>query len=121
MTNIDIYVTFIFLIKIGFVLMALIHVYLKFKGKESSNLDKKILYWKERFEFIFIATMSILLIYLFNPRLNKNIILDKETKLLLFIFGFVLLITAKWELFIRESPWFKLFRSLLKTTAYDYK
>lgn len=115
MANIDIYITFIFLIKIGFVLMALTHIYLKFKGKANSNLDKKIMYWKERFEFIFIATMSILLIYLFNPLLNKSIILDKETKLLLFIFGFVLLITARWGLFFKETPWFKLLQSLFSS------
>ena len=88
--------------------MALLHVYLKFKGKEQSNLDKKILYWKERFEFIFIALMSILLIYIFNPRTNNSILIDKETKLLLFLFGFVLLITAKWEIFIKESPLMKM-------------
>ena len=108
MKNYNIYVTFIFLIKIGFILMALLHVYLKFKGKEQSNLDKKILYWKERFEFIFIALMSILLIYIFNPRTNNSILIDKETKLLLFLFGFVLLITAKWEIFIKESPLMKM-------------
>lgn len=108
MKNYNIYVTFIFLIKIGFILMALLHVYLKFKGKEQSALDKKILYWKERFEFIFIALMSALLIYIFNPRTNNSILIDKETKLLLFLFGFVLLITAKWDIFIKESPLLKI-------------
>jgi hypothetical protein len=88
--------------------MALLHVYLKFKGKERSDLDKKILYWKERFEFIFIALMSALLIYIFNPRTNNSILIDKETKLLLFLFGFVLLITAKWDIFIKESPLLKI-------------
>lgn len=108
MKNYNIYVTFIFLIKVGFILMALLHIYLKFKGKEQSDLDKKILYWKERFEFIFIALMSILLIYLFNPRVDRNTLIDKETKLLLFLFGFILLITAKWDVFIKESPVFKM-------------
>jgi hypothetical protein len=104
MNKYDIYVTFIFLIKIGFILMAISHIYLKTKGKADSDLDKKILYWKERFEFIFIAAMAILLIYLFNPRSVKNIIIDKETKILLYLFGFILLITAKWDLFFKESP-----------------
>jgi len=101
------YVTFIFLIKIGFIIMAVTHVYLKAKGEEKSDLDKKILYWKERFEFIFIALMSILLIYVFNPRTDRTILVDKETKILLYLFGFILLITAKWDLFIKESPLFK--------------
>lgn len=90
--------------------MAVSHIYLKLKGKENSDLDKTILYWKERFEFIFIATMAILLIYLFNPRTDKSILIDKETKILLYLFGFVLLITAKWDIFIKESPLMKRFQ-----------
>ncbi len=101
------YITFIFLIKVGFILMALTHIYLKAKGEEKSSLDKKILYWKERFEFIFITFMSILLIYLFNPRVDKSILIDKETKILLYLFGFILLITAKWGVFLKESPLMK--------------
>ena len=93
------YITFIFLIKIGFIIMSITHFYLKAKGKKNSDLDKHILYWKERFEFIFITMMSILLIYLFNPRVNRTLLINKETKILLYLFGFILLITAKWNLF----------------------
>lgn len=106
------YVTFIFLIKIGFIVMAVTHIYLKVKGEENSSLDKKILYWKERFEFVFIALMSILLIYLFNPRSDKNILIDKESKVLLYLFGFILLVTAKWDIFLKESKTFKKFKNL---------
>lgn len=97
------YITFIFLIKIGFIIMTITHIYLQAKGKEKSDLDKNILYWKERFEFIFIAMMSILLIYLFNPRVDRSVLIDKETKILLYLFGFILLITAKWNLFINYN------------------
>ena len=112
MNKYDMYVTFILLIKIGFVLMAVAHIYLKAKGKEKSDLDKKILFWKERFEFIFIALMSFLLVYVFNPRYDNINLLDKETKILLYLFGFILLITAKWDLFIKESPFFKKFQNV---------
>jgi hypothetical protein len=104
MNKYDIYVTFIFLIKIGLLLMAVSHIYLKTKGEEKSDLDREVLFWKERFEFIFIATMAVLLLYLFNPRSDKNIVLDTETKTLLYLFGFVLLITSKWDIFLKESP-----------------
>ena len=93
--------------------MAVTHIYLKAKGDEKSELDKKILYWKERFEFIFIACMAALLIYLFNPRSKTSITIDRETKVLLFLFGFVLLITAKWDEFIKESPWFSRLQQIL--------
>jgi hypothetical protein len=103
MNKYDMYITFIFLIKIGFIIMAILHIYLQSRGEKKSDLDKKILYWKDRFEFIFIALMSILLIYLFNPRTDKSILIDKETKILLYLFGFILLLTAKWDLFLQES------------------
>ncbi len=83
--------------------MGILHIYLAIKGKAHSELDKKILYWKERFEFIFIALMSGLLIYVFNPRVDRSVLVDNETKILLYLFGFILLITAKWELFLKAS------------------
>jgi uncharacterized membrane protein len=107
MNKFDMYVTFIFLIKIGFIITAVSHIYLKSKGEEKSELDNKILYWKDRFEFIFTAAMSILLIYLFNPVTSKSIVIDSETKTLLYLFGFILLITSKWHIFFTESRIFE--------------
>ena len=94
--------------------MAIAHIYLTFKGKNTSQTDKKVLYWKERFEFIFIITMSILLIYLFNPRTDRSILIDRETKILLYLFGVVLLITADWNTFVKESNWFKKLQNILQ-------
>lgn len=113
MNKYDMYVTAIFVIKIGFILMAITHVYLEMKGKEKTDLDKKILFWKERFEFIFTALMSVLLIYIFNPRYNNFNLIDKETEVLFYLFGFVLLITAKWRIFFEQSPLLKISKLLL--------
>ena len=113
MNKYDMYVTAIFVIKIGFILMAITHVYLEMKGKEKTDLDKKILFWKERFEFIFTALMSVLLIYIFNPRYNNINLIDKETKILFYLFGFVLIITAKWRIFFKQSPLLKITKLLL--------
>jgi hypothetical protein len=88
----------------------LTHIYLKVKGETESDLDKKIMYWKERFEFIFILLMAMLLIYLFNPRTDRIVMIDGETKILLYLFGFVLLITAKWADFFHEAEWFQYFQ-----------
>jgi len=87
--------------------MAVTHIFLKVKGKADSDLDKNIVYWKERFEFVFVLLMAILLIYLFNPRKERMVMIDGETKILFYLFGFVLLITAKWGDFFHESKWFK--------------
>lgn len=107
MNKYDLYIYLIFAIKLCFISMSLTHIYLKVKGESDSDLDKKIFYWKERFEFIFILLMAILLIYLFNPRIDRNVMINGETKLLLYLFGFVLLITANWETFFHESKWFQ--------------
>lgn len=102
----DIYITFAFFVKIIFIILALSLIVLKIKGDdEKSKLEITIKYWKERVEFIFTITMALLLIYLFSPRVNRTTLIDRETKILFYLFGFILIITAKWEDFIRESKW----------------
>ena len=107
MNGFDKYVIFVFFFKILFVILAILHLYFKVKGKADSETDKKIVFWKERIEFVFIFLMSFMLMYLFYPRSTKPIILDFETKALLFVFGIITLIGAKWDIFIKESPIFK--------------
>jgi hypothetical protein len=51
--------------------------------------------------------MAILLIYLFNPQKNRIFMINNETQTLLFLFGFVLIITANWKTFLKESGMFK--------------
>ena len=114
MNNYDIYISLIFVIKIGFILMAVTHIYLKVKGETNSDLDKKIVHWKERFEFVFVLLMALLLIYLFNPRNNRIVMIDGESNVLLYLFGFVLLITAKWGDFFQDANWFKYIQQSLQ-------
>ena len=51
--------------------------------------------------------MAALLIYLFKPDSNREMLITHETKILLYLFGFILLITADWKVFIHESPFYK--------------
>ena len=113
MNNFNMYIILIFFIKIVFVILALAHLYLKIKHKSGSETDKQILYLKERFEFVFIILMSCLLIYLFNPRNNRIFMLNRETNLLIYLFGFILLITANWNTFIHKSEIFNDFQSVV--------
>jgi hypothetical protein len=80
---------------------------MKAKGKKNSDINKKIEYWKDRVDFVFEILMAFLLIYLFNPRNDHKALIDSHVKLLLYLFGFILLITAQWSTFIEESVWFK--------------
>ena len=121
MKNLDIFIRFIIFIKICFIIFVLTHSYLKRTGKLNTELDKKALYWKDKLEFIFKALMAGLLIYLFNPRHSREILIDYETKVLLFLFGFILLITADWSTFFEESPWFLELQTILGRTSKDDK
>lgn len=107
------YILLIFFVKICFIILSVIHIYLKVKGKTNSNVDNNIIYWKDRLEFIFVVLMSFLLIYIFNPKNNKSYLINYETKLLFYLFGFILLITAKWSNFIEEAKWFQQIQYIL--------
>ena len=107
MNNYDIYVSIIFIVNVLFIILSVINLSYKVKNETNSPTDKKIIYWRDRLEFVFTIMTAILLIYLFNPRNNKITGLDTETKYLLFLFGIILIITAKWDIFFKESVAFK--------------
>ncbi len=107
------YVTLIFIVKLVFIALAVYSLYIKAKKPQDKKLLTTIQFWKERMEFIFITLMSIFLIYLFNPRANNINLISGEVKLLLYLFGFVLLLTENWSSFIHESPLFKQFQGIL--------
>lgn len=102
----DSYIILTFIVKIIFIILALTNIYLEAKGKKNSSLATEINYWKKRVEFIFKILMALLLIYLFSPKANRTIMINGETKVLLYLFGFVLLITSNWSEFFKESKWF---------------
>jgi hypothetical protein len=106
-SDINFFVFFIIFIKIVFILTAIGHVILTHLSKKtdtSNSIDSKLMWWKERTEFIFIICMSVLLIYYFRPGHLKPI--NNETALLFFLFGWILIITAKWSDFITEAKWY---------------
>ena len=95
------YIWFIIGLKVIFMLLLITHLFLNYKQK-LSELDKKILYWKERVEFWFITCMALLMLYIFNPRSTNAIMIDNETKLLLFVFALLILITENWKYFLMK-------------------
>ena len=98
-------------IKIIFIILAITKLYIK--HKEPNNIKKinNLEFWKKRVDFIFIILMSLLLIYLFNPRVNRLYMIDSETKILLYLFGFILLLTSDWSQFFQGSK-ITLFRDI---------
>jgi hypothetical protein len=100
--SVDYYIVFIFIIKILFAITAAIAFYLSHTKNEGAFYEDTV-YWRDRFEFIFVACMSTLIIYFFNPRNKKPLDFDFETKLLFFIYGWIILIKANWRIFFGES------------------
>ena len=112
-TKLDYYVVFLIIIKCIFVSAALGHVILSHTDTSFDKYDTTLIYWKERTEFIFIVSMSVLLIYYFHP-IIKSGPMSAETKILFFLFGWILLVTAKWKIFVTEAPWFEKISSAFK-------
>jgi hypothetical protein len=114
MNKYQICIFLIFTVKIIFIILSITNRYLIFKKQQNTVLYKKISYWKNRTDFIFVFLMSLLLIYLFFPtKNNQYIIITGGTQILLFIFGIILIITAKWNIFLTEAKWFKILQQII--------
>ena len=90
------YTSLIFAVKFVFIILAITQIYLKVSQIPNSVFVNAVDYWKSRIEFFFVFLMAGLLIYLFRPPMNKSVEVAGESKLLLFLFGIILLTTAKW-------------------------
>ena len=110
----DNYILFIIFIKILFIICAISTFLLKMKIKMSKNNNNKIINmynnlsdYKETLEFIFIISTAFICIIVFYPFYKEQVIIDKHTRLLLFIYGFIILITANWSILTKHLPsWF---------------
>jgi hypothetical protein len=83
------------------------------KIKKQVKTQQNIEYWKTHIELLFKFLMSILLIYIFNPRQNRIHLINYEAKLLFFLFGIILVVTADWKQIFNESKTFINIQSVL--------
>jgi len=100
----------LFIVKIVCILLVITHIYLQKKGQENTDLDNKIVYWEERFGLLFNILIALFMILLFNP-INSvdNVVITGETKILFFLFGFVLLLTVPWKKIMNDLDYFLTF------------
>jgi hypothetical protein len=112
----DYFVVFIVIVKISFFILSFSLIYLKIKthGQPETEIMKNLTYWKERVEFVFILDIAILLTYLFYPKREKPIPIDNISRNLLFAYGILIMLTAKWDLFFKEDTVIELMNSGLK-------
>jgi hypothetical protein len=110
----DNYILFIIFIKILFIICAISTFLLKMKIKMSKynnnktiNIYINLFVCKETLEFIFIICIAFICIIVFYPYYKDQVIIDRNTRLLLFIYGFIILITANWSILTKHLPsWF---------------
>lgn len=114
MNNYTAFIYFLIFLKVIFILLAIVSVYLNLEGKQNTTLDKNVVFWKSRLEFIFVFFMSFLIMYLFNPLSKNMVLITTETKVLLFLFAVILLITAKYKNFINQTRIFTLLQNSSK-------
>lgn len=84
MTSLDIYVTLLFVIKIVIILSTVMNLVVPNNAAISG-----VRAWSET---VFIVGVSILLIYLFNPRFPHMQYIKHETAFLIFVYGVLMLI-----------------------------
>jgi Na+/H+ antiporter NhaD/arsenite permease-like protein len=109
MDKFHLYLYSILLVKILFIFFIVRYFYFTFlvrknpknieyqKKKDSASLYKK------QTEFVFTIMMALLLIYLFHPLKNNDVRLDKHTKMLIYLFGFIVILTSDWREFLENA------------------
>ena len=99
------FVIFIYLLKLAFIGLSIYKMYIKHRTPYDDLKIEQIQFWKERVEFVFVICMSILLIKVFYP-FSTHAYIGNDKRTLFFLFGIILLITARWEDFFSESKAF---------------
>jgi len=121
------YIILIIFIKVLFVIFAIIERYYKLKVKQSLSASSTsstvtqqyalkynwAIYWKNRLEFLFVISMAIVCIIVFYPFYSDTVFIDKHTRILLFVYGFIILLTANWSIIDKLPPWFIQFQNLI--------
>ena len=106
----DYFIVFILITKLIYGILVAIHIYLKIKGRGDDEYDSKIVSYKDQLEIVFIISISILLLYLFYPKYVNPPEIDTQTRLLLFLYGIIILFTLDWTKFIDKSSFIKFIR-----------
>ena len=96
----------IIFIKILFLITSIGHLILSHTRKQTprtKEFDEKFLEWKQKFEFVFIVMMSCLLIFIFTPWRDNAHYMTSTMKFLFYLFGFILILSADWNLILPST------------------
>jgi hypothetical protein len=91
----------IVVVKVSFFAVAILYRVIQHKDPTDVQKQNTIETLKEQLEFVYIILMSILLLINFNPWTQVSI--DTETRVLLFLYGIIVLFTSKYSTFAQQS------------------
>ena len=110
-TYLDFFILFIIVIKICFVFFAAGNSVLNRSTNDYIHniIEPKFKNWKNITEIIYIVSMGILLIYIFKIRDGGIRGIEEDVGFLLFLFGVVLILTANWNVLLKNYTWYQKF------------
>lgn len=85
-----IYIYCLIVIKLIFLVTLII---VRFENKPSKQLETV----NEITKNLFMGMLAVLMIYLFHPKRNSDVLIQGETKLMLFLFGVISLLEVPWD------------------------
>jgi hypothetical protein len=100
---VTLYIDFIIFIKIFFILCVFGDYFFRYYKKDSKSSiywEDMSKYWRLRTEFIFKICIAGLLIFIFRGKTNI-IYITNEMRILFYLFGIFLIITADWSTFFK--------------------
>jgi len=87
-------------LKIMFISSTLLHKYVNYNHDSMFyKYDDKLVYTRDVTEFSFILLMSMLMIFIFHPRKQNMDYMTKEIKLLMYMFAWIIIVSADWSHF----------------------
>ena len=107
------YVRFTLLLRFLFIVFAFMAFRTEAKLKNNPSdvylvkEHQKYVYIKNHLELLFKFCIAVLLIYLFNPMRKEIIPIGFETRVLLYLFGILILLTADWRVIIDNKKFDK--------------
>jgi len=96
-SKMDIFILFIIAAKIMFSITWFLLIVFNKTGY-ANLLNDDFEYARDVSEFIFNMSMAIILIVVFNPYYKYEGTIDREMRLLFFVFGTILILTADWSM-----------------------
>ena len=99
----DYFIYIILFVKLIYFICLFSLIYMKYIKKDMD--DKYILiidFMKNRFEFIFLMLIAILLIIIFNPFIKKTVKINNITKTLIFLYAIIIILNFIWIRFMNN-------------------